>query len=538
MILRKPYAFLIKQFKKIHLLLAILMIYSAYRTTHLLTYLNKYISEGWLLHSDIKASNYINFILILVILIIIGISSVIFILMHVKKKPKKLYIFIPIFYVASLIVFFLAYTNLNTIVHEIIDPRTIRLTRDLTFAVSAIEYIIIVLVMIRALGFNIKKFNFSEDVNALNISETDYEEVELTIGVDTRGFRQKLRRKQREIRYFILENITKLIVLSVLIVIIIGTSIYLNYEVYNKIYKEKEIINITDFTIRIDETYSTDKNYKGIVIAPKNNTYIIINVSLKNNTNSNNKINVKDFELLTYDGKYYPVLNRYKSFFDLGIGYNNQTIKANTTNKYILIFEVPTEVLNNDIILKYTDLLMPVTRYNQNTKNKMIKINPINISKQEKKETKKLGETLDLNASTLKNSNLTIDSIDISDKFEYTYKVCSNECSEKKGVILPNFLSENDKTILKIKGKFNLDSTISNDQLNDMYSFIDNFVNITYVLNDKYKHYITSYVNLTPNNDIEGNTYIEVPEELKTATNIELVIVIRNKTYKYILRGE
>jgi hypothetical protein len=392
--------------------------------------------------------------------------------------------------------------------------------------------------MIRALGFNIKKFNFSEDVDGLNISEADYEEVELTIGVDTRSFRQRLRRKQREIRYFILENITKLIVLSVITIIIIGTSIYLNYEVYNKVYKEKEIIKITNFNLQVNNSYFTNKNYKGIEINSPNNSYLIVDISFKNNTSSNNKIDVKDFELLTYEGVYYPVLNRYKSFFDLGLGYSNQIIKANTTNRYILVFEVPMKALDNDIILKYTDLLMPVSRYNQNTKNKMVKIKPADISQLKEIKAKRVGETLDLNESLLKNSSFTIDSIDFNDKFEYTYKVCSNECGDKKGIILPNFLSEDDRTILKIKGKFNLDSTISNPELNDMYNFIDKFINITYVVNGKYKYYNTPLVNLTPNNDIEGNTYIEVLEELKNASNIRVTITVRNKVYQYILREE
>ncbi|MFA7688799.1 MAG: DUF4352 domain-containing protein, partial [Bacilli bacterium] len=327
MILRKPYAFLIKHFKKIHLILAILMGFVGYKTFHLLSYLNKYINEGWLLQSDIKISDYIDWLFIVINILIIGISIIILILMRVKQKPKKYYILNICVYIGLLIVLVLAYGDLNTIIREIIDPRKIRLTRDLVFVVSLIQYALIFMAVIRASGFNIKKFNFEEDIDELNISEADSEEMELTLGIDTRRIKQKLKRKKREIRYFILENFTTIIVFFVLTISGIGISIYLNYEVYNKIYTEGELIETKDLILEIPNSFYTTKNYRGSNVAPNNYTYLITEINIENKSKDNIKLNTKDFELLTYEGKFYPILNRYKSFFDLGIGYTNQIIE-------------------------------------------------------------------------------------------------------------------------------------------------------------------------------------------------------------------
>ena len=46
MILRKPYAFLIRHFKLIHLILTVLLAYILYKTNKLLSFFNQYLSSG------------------------------------------------------------------------------------------------------------------------------------------------------------------------------------------------------------------------------------------------------------------------------------------------------------------------------------------------------------------------------------------------------------------------------------------------------------------------------------------------------------
>ena len=67
MILRKPYAFLIKNFKIIHLILSIRMIYVVYKMSNIANFISDYINN--IANSNI-ATSYIGGLLFLSILII------------------------------------------------------------------------------------------------------------------------------------------------------------------------------------------------------------------------------------------------------------------------------------------------------------------------------------------------------------------------------------------------------------------------------------------------------------------------------------
>ena len=92
MILRKPYAFFIKYFRVINLIMAVLMCFLVYRSFKIGSFLSDYLTDYSKASTDFNLSNYINiysFILVLVVIILItSVLSVLFI----KKKPKKLYI--------------------------------------------------------------------------------------------------------------------------------------------------------------------------------------------------------------------------------------------------------------------------------------------------------------------------------------------------------------------------------------------------------------------------------------------------------------
>ena len=61
MIIRKPYAFLIKNFKKIHIALLILGIYVGYKLLDVITFVNEFMKFGtYDLYAN-PVSNYISF---------------------------------------------------------------------------------------------------------------------------------------------------------------------------------------------------------------------------------------------------------------------------------------------------------------------------------------------------------------------------------------------------------------------------------------------------------------------------------------------
>ena len=93
MVLRKPYAFFIKMFKPIHILLAIIVAYLIYLENRILLFFNTYIySSNNVLGQNIK-DKFGSSLLYLLPTIIIIFSLIILGIMFRKKKPIVFYSF-------------------------------------------------------------------------------------------------------------------------------------------------------------------------------------------------------------------------------------------------------------------------------------------------------------------------------------------------------------------------------------------------------------------------------------------------------------
>ena len=130
MIIRKPYAFLIKHFRKIHIVLLVLGIYVFYKTIDVARFVNGFMSYGvYDLYRDPITKHITALMTLSVILMIIGSIALGLLLRH-KKKPWQAYImpaavYLILFLTLAMIKsFFRSYT-------EIIDTANLRLSRDL-----------------------------------------------------------------------------------------------------------------------------------------------------------------------------------------------------------------------------------------------------------------------------------------------------------------------------------------------------------------------------------------------------------------------
>ena len=110
MVVRKPYKFLIKNFKKIHIFISLLLIYICFETNNILNYFNKLI-EGTAVR--LESLSYINnFIIFLIILVIIS-CVIIYILMRLKNKPKTLYLITILGYIGLIVILLVSYSYLS-----------------------------------------------------------------------------------------------------------------------------------------------------------------------------------------------------------------------------------------------------------------------------------------------------------------------------------------------------------------------------------------------------------------------------------------
>lgn len=490
MIVRKPFAFLIKHFKAIHLFLFSLLVYVCYKYNGIVSFLRNYISTG---NGRYDAVNYINYTPIYVILGAILVMAIIYYLMKYKDKPKKLYLFSIIGYIAVIILFIFLFNYLKTFSSSIIEQKTLRLYRDISLMGLIFQYIIIVIMLIRGLGFDIKKFNFSKDIQELNIDLTDNEEVELVMGFDTNKTKFKIRRFFREFRYFIRENIL-FTGLSLIVIVIILWIIVANYTSKNKVYKENEYFGV-DFNMLVNDSYLTkeDSSLKKLSVGSSS----LLVVKFKISSNHSDVLNPDNFILSIY-GKTYSPNNKYcSSLKDIGKCYNK--IKLTKQEKeYIFVYLVDDSVLDKKIYLKYD------YGYLTNKNNSVIKVrlNPDNIDDEEK-TTKRINDTLGFNNSVIGDYKLKIEEYNISDNYEINADI----------TLMPT----SNNTIIRLK-------------VSEGNDLIDNYALLKYTISGL--EYTSTMKKMYEDNNY---SYYEV-SNITYADNIKLVLNSRHNNYEYILK--
>ena len=490
MIVRKPFAFLIKHFKAIHLFLFGLLVYVCYKYNGIVSFLRNYISTG---NGRYDAVNYINYTPIYIILGAILVMIIIYYLMKYKDKPKKLYLFSIIGYIAVIILFIFLFNYLRTFSSSIIEQKTLRLYRDISLMGLIFQYIIIVIMLIRGLGFDIKKFNFSKDIQELNIDLTDNEEVELVMGFDTNKTKFKIRRFFREFRYFIKENIL-FTGLSLIVIVIILWIIVANYTSKNKVYKENEYFGV-DFNMLVNGSYLTKEDSSSKKLSVGNSSLLV--VKFKISSNHSDVLNPDNFILSIY-GKTYSPNNKYcSSLKDIGKCYNK--IKLTKQEKeYIFVYLVDDNVLNKKIYLKYD------YGYLTNKNNSVIKVrlNPDNIDDEEK-TTKRINDTLGFYNSVIGDYKLKIEEYNISDNYEINADI----------TLMPT----SNNTIIRLK-------------VSEGNDLIDNYALLKYTISGL--EYTSTMKKLYNDNDY---SYYEV-NNITYADSIKLVLNSRHNNYEYILK--
>ena len=81
------------------------------------------------------------------------------------------------------------------------DVKTVRAIRDIMFMVLIPQIIFLFIIFSRALGFNIKSFDFKKDLEEMQIDKSDYEEVEVTLGNNNYKFARFFRKNGDNVIY-------------------------------------------------------------------------------------------------------------------------------------------------------------------------------------------------------------------------------------------------------------------------------------------------------------------------------------------------
>lgn len=521
MILRKPYAFLIKHFKKIHILLLLVMLYSIYKTNNLSNFFSNYARNTSGFYESTLASTYINALFFMGCIVIILISSIIFILMKQKDKPAKLYVFIIVVYLSLLILLFIDGGYLRTIIFEQLSPRTTRMLRDINSIALIPQILLSFLVFIRSVGFNIKKFNFSQDIEDLKIDVSDSEEFELTIGTDTDKINRLIRKNKRELKYFYLEHKSLIISIILLIVAFIFSSFYYNKFVLNKIYNQKDVVRVNNISYKVENFYSSNINYRGENIGEKGYTFLILSLKTYNGNEDYKKIETENLRIVIGENIYLPILKKYDSFKDLGVGYNNQKLESGKEATYMFVYKVLDEDLEKPMLLRYNDNVF-FTKEGIGNRYIKIKVKPTSIKDFSTLPKAELKKEVYYGLSNLKETRLTINEVDIKDK--YSYKIGN----------LIYYINDpiDNRLIMKINYKYTPDEDI--DYISTFFEFLKEHGKISYEKDNK--QILLPYKNVTPRNYKKDEVYLSVPSNIKDTKNIDLIITVRDKVYVHKLK--
>jgi hypothetical protein len=375
---------------------------------------------------------------------------------------------------------------------------------------------------VRTVGFDIKKFNFGEDINSLKIDVSDDEEFELTSGINPDKIERKYRNQIREFKYFYAENKGVIIGILAIIMLSIVGFFFFQDQILNRVNKQTDIVNVDNLYLKINGVYSTKLNYRGVDVSEKGYTYLIISLNASNKGKENRKINMDNLRVVIGDNIYEADITKYEYFIDIGNGYYDQYIETNKNKDYIFVYKVKNEYFNSNMILRYADKLS-FNKSGLNTRYKRFSITPTSLDTATEFHKADLGKEIYYGLSFLKETKIKINSIESNDKYEYRNNNVITYINDPTG----------NNTIMKINYDLTLDSSIT--YAKTFKDLFNRFGSINYTLDGK--SYSLNYSDVTPKGYTGNDMYLSVDKKITNASNIELIMTIRNKKYTHILKG-
>ena len=352
MILRKPYAILIKNFKLIHTIITICMVYLVYKTYLIYDYIRVFMKTDMLATEKDITGELFNLQMFLLPGIIISLLIILLIVMARKKKPILFYVLNILFYGVTIGIYSYLYSGLNYIETNIMELREIKLFHDIAMILLGVQIVSMVLSFIRAAGFDIKKFDFGKDLMELDVQDEDNEEFEVNVNVETNVIKRMINRNKRFIKYVYIEN--KFIIDIILLFAIATVSVitYINVNVYNVIYNEGDTFLAGNFDLGVTKSYITQQNYKGVKVTTDDKALLVVELNIKSYS-KDQLLNTAKAEMVVNNNTYFPTKVEYKSLiFDLGNTYYNEEI-ATDFEKILLVYEIPKVDSEKSIQFKY-----------------------------------------------------------------------------------------------------------------------------------------------------------------------------------------
>ncbi len=532
MIIRKPYALLIKNFKLIHGLLLMLMGYLLYSLFQINAFFSEYFEDSLSVRGqELTDSLFNGFIYLANFLVILGLITVL-IVMFVKKKPIKYYLAAILTYVGSIIYFNISESIINQLELELLDAQLVRGVADFAVIIMILQVAIMLFTLVRATGFDIKAFDFDKDLDALDFTEEDREEVEVGLSFDPEKFRRNFKKRVRHMRYAYLENKLAWRVVFGVIVILFGIFMYDFLGFNEKIYKEGHEFYAGDFYFTVVESYIVDEDAAGNKLDDEK-TLLLINLNINGRLNSN-KLDEARLQLSINDTPYYPTVRFEQEVEDLGQLYNGDKISKGDNN-YLIAYEIPSNYTEEEMKFQYIKELYGIEKQLQTTYEKVL-LTPIDLRIEKDDINVESNYEIELTDSFLSETVIKVGAYEIKDEYKLSYIFCpvETECYTSYEYIKGNIFTNYTASLMKlnISVDFN-DKYLNEDDINE---FISTYGYIEYMLNDEWKQFNNIEIIVPENSTTEDEIYMSVPKEITEASQLNFVINLRGQKYKFKLK--
>ncbi len=517
MIIKKPYAFLIKNFKKIHIFLLIISLFIYFKNTQLYNYVKEFISYGsYDIYND-PISRYVNFFVMLcLILLLVGSVGIIHLLKK-KEKPWKLYL-LPVIQYAVLFVTFTVIGNFFHRYTGVESTATLRIWKDVLLVSQIFQFGVFGVFLLRIFGIDLKRFNFKLDEEYLDLEQSDIDEFEITFNFDKASIKRFYRRMLRHFGYFYGEHkfLCRLVIFVVAVVTV--KSSYDFIISYKSVEQGANLNTSNAYTVKVNNSYYSDKSYNGNVITKKS-AFVIIDLDVTNNVQERD-IDLNKYHIINGISNYTTTFKTYETEFkDLGKTYEAVKLKRGETVHMIMIFKVDKNLRKDRFVFYYQEVGA------SSKKQRKVKLKLQDLSKIEEKESLQLGDILTVNVNNSE-ENIIFEDYSIAQSADFVTRICTTvECNNNRSsykaslgykVLSLNFASDT------YEGK-------------DMSEFVTDYGKIEYI-------------------DLEGNTkeieivdpihktyygkhlFIRIPDEVAESTSIAFNFTVRNSKYVYKIR--
>lgn len=547
MIIRKPFAFIVEKFKLLHFIVLIPCIYLIYMFWRISDFFNTFVSDGYVTTIADVGGKYFSFLMVITTVIVIIFATLFTILFKRKNKFYLPYLLVLIIYLIVLGTCLFLPGLLHSAEVASLESSSSLIVRGVVSILFYSQIVSGLVIILLSFGFDVRTGDFLDIKEEINLDEDDSEEVEINLKSDDYKAKRFARRYAREIKYYIIENknIFKVlgIILGVVIVFFAGKFILS----LNRSVKVDQSFSYSSFNLSFNSSVLSTLDYNGNVIR-KGKIYLASKVTVTNRTNGLLALATYDFCLEVDDDCYYPVLDKSGKFIDLAKPYYGEQIGKNSTNEYVLVYELDESLIKNKYKIKVLDSLT----YKKNDvipKYKEVVVTPAFSDSIKNVGTYNLNDEIDLAGTTLKNTKLKVTKADISQYYRYSYFECkSDDCdvdsctdeSENCKKLQDAVAAGYSKYFVIMDGEFTLDENSSYSKYKlGSNDFFGDFATINYRIKDNDGNVVvnnyTGVKNATPKKS-KGKIILEANSVIKDATEIDLVLTIRNQRYTLKLK--